>query len=189
MKQEYIESLKKMVRREAAEMHTAVPGTIISFDPVKCQAVVQPVMKFEKPDGTKMDYPQISGVPVAFPQAASMTAVIAYPVKPGDSCLLIFMEQALDYWMYGQETQTNLRFDLTNCVCIPGLFNTGNAYVQQAQKQDAIVIARGGVNIAVSPNCVDITGDVNINGALTVDGILMNRHTHQGVHGGTSGPR
>ena len=74
-----------------------------------------------------------------FPQSKNVT--IAWPIKKGDGCLLVFSEQALDYWMYGKETDTKLKFDLTNAIAIPNLTSGGNSTMKLACDEDAVAIA------------------------------------------------
>ena len=86
-------------------IHTCIPGEIVSFDAAKCTAVVKPIGKFKRPNGNssdgasggKVDYPQIAGYQYIFSKAAQESC-ICFPVKPGDGCLLLFSEQALDAW-------------------------------------------------------------------------------------------
>ena len=149
MKSELVHQIKETAQKAAEGIHTAIPGTIVSYDPAKGQATVKPSMKFTTKGGNAIDYPQISGVPVLFQQHAGQKATVAFPVKPGDGCLLIVSEQSLDYWMYGQETGTNLKFDLTNAVAIPGLFAKANTVVAEACSQDAVIIDTSGTRITV----------------------------------------
>lgn len=97
MMQEFVQEIQNTVQRGLRGIHTAMPGRIVSFDAAKGIATVKPAMKFKKPDGKTMDFPQVTGVPVVFPQGAGQGATIAFPVKPGDSCLLVVAEQSLDY--------------------------------------------------------------------------------------------
>ena len=68
MMQEFVQEITNTVKKNLNGVHTAFPNVVTKFDPATCQASVQPSMKFKKPDGETMDYPQISGVPVVFPQ-------------------------------------------------------------------------------------------------------------------------
>ncbi len=149
MNSELVNRIVETAHKAAGDIHTAVPATIVSYDPAKGQATVKPVMKFTTKGGKIMDYPQISGVPVLFQQHMGQKATIGFPVKPGDGCLLVISEQSLDYWMYGQETGTNLKFDLTNAVAIPGLFAQANSVVADACNQDAVIIDVEGTRITV----------------------------------------
>lgn len=179
--QEFVQQTKNLMGNMVDQVHTALPGTIVSFDPGKCQANVLPAGKFKKPDGKMIDFPQISGVPVVFVQGAGQTATIAYPVKAGDGCLLIIAEQSLDSWLYGSESKTELKFDLTNGIAIPGLFVSPNSVVQEACSQDAIIIDKSGARITVSQGNIAIRGDVTLEGNLNITGKV---NASQGVTGG-----
>ena len=156
MMQEFVQRVKDLSTEIVNGIHTAIPGKIVSFDPSTGQAVVSPSMMYRKPDGSTIAYPNISGVPVMFPQAMGQTAAIAYPIKPGDGCLIISAERALDYWMYGQETETDLSFDLTNSICIPGLFKEASAIMKEACENNAIVIDLKGTKITVHDEYVRV---------------------------------
>ena len=72
---------------------------------------------------------------------------------------------------------------------------------------DSIKVEKGGTTVTASSSSVDVTspslnikgntkvngdisvtGNVTISGTLTLGGIVMNTHTHVGVHGPTGGP-
>ena len=75
MMQEFVDQINKSARSATEDMHTALPGEIKSYDPGKGVATVLPKAKFTKPDGSTMDFPEISGVPVMFPQSKNVTIV------------------------------------------------------------------------------------------------------------------
>lgn len=166
MMQEFVQQITDTIKRNIRGIHTAMPGKIVSFDPAKCIASVKPAMKFKRPDGRTMDFPQITGVPVVFPQGASQNCVVAFPVKAGDGCLLVIAEQSLDYWQYGQETDTDLPFDMTNAICIPGLFTAGNDAVQTACAENAVVLKSGGTVMKIGSDGVNITGNLTVSGSI-----------------------
>lgn len=173
MMQEFVAAVKKTVKNELNDVHTAVPGKIVSFDVNTGLATVLPAMKYKKPDGTTMDYPQITGVPVMFPQGYGKAATLAFPVKAGDGCLIIAAENSIDYWLYGQETDTSLPFDMTNAICIPGLFSTANADVKQACNENAIVVNCDGSKIVLKNGSIQITAlNITVNGNLEVNGSI-----------------
>ncbi len=195
MMQEFVAQVNKTAQKAVEGMHTALPGKVTAFDPVTCMASVQPVAKFRKPNGETMDYPTVSGVPVVFPQSGNVA--VAWPVKAGDSCLLIFAETALDYWLYGKETDTDLRFDLSNAIAIPNIAATGSDAMQEACSDDAVVIRSGDVKLKVKNDGVHIIGNVTVEGSITAtadvkanNNVSLTNHTHTGDSGGlTSNPR
>ena len=140
---EFTQTVKRTIEKSINGIHTAFPGRIEKYDPKKNLANVQPVMKFKKPNGEVIDYPLLTGVPVWFPQTAGQKATIAFPIKKGDECLVVVSERSIDYWMQGKETSTDLMFDLTEALCIPGLFSKANPLFSQAGSEDAIIIQRG----------------------------------------------
>ena len=98
-------------------------------------------------------------------------ATIAYPVKAGDGCLIIVAEQSIDYWLYGQETDTDLDFDLTNSICIPGLFAKANPAMAEACNENAVVVDVKGTKVMVKAGSVQVEADtITLNGNVTVNG-------------------
>lgn len=174
MMQEVVEQLQAMVKSSVNGIHTAIPGSIVDFDPGTCLATVSPKMKYTKPDGSKINYPNVAGVPVCFPQGAGQKVSVTYPIKSGDGCLLIASEQSLDYWMYERETATDLRYDLTNSVALVGLFSKSSPEIQKACEENAVVIKADSTTITIKSDGVDIEGDVTIKGNLTVEGSISN---------------
>lgn len=190
MLQEFVQEVLNAGKEGLADVHTAIPGKIVAVDPTTGTATVLPVMKMKAANGTSLDYPQISGVPIVFPQGAAQSVSIAYPVLPGDGCLLIIMEQSMDYWMYGRETGTNLKFDLTNAVCIPGMFATPSPALMEAVATSSIVLQAGGTSLKVGPGGITITGDVTVSGDVRASGKSLASHTHTDGDGATtSGPQ
>lgn len=170
MQQELIQEIINTVRENIKGLHTACPGKIISYDTETGLATVLPIMKFKTPSGNVIDYPQITGVPVWIPQTANQNVTIAYPIKANDGCMIIFAEQSLDYWMYGQETSTDLGFDLTNAICIPGLFPAANPVLKEACNTNSLIIDVSGTRLSVKDSGMKITGNISIEGNLNVKG-------------------
>lgn len=197
MLQEFVQEITNTIRENIRGVHTAFPGKIVSFDTSTGLATVQPVMKFKKPDGQTMDYPHITGVPVVIPQSMGQGAVIAFPIRSGDGCLVIVSEQSIDYWLYGKETATDLEFDLTNAICIPGLFQNIAGELAEACNSNAIILSSGGSKISIKSGVVEITapsvqinGNLNVSGNVIGAGVSLPTHTHTGDSGGsTSAPK
>ena len=157
---EFVEQTKKTVDRMLAQDHTCVPGKVGSF-------------KIKTPKGEMVDYPQITGVPVVFPQSSAQGVTIAYPVKAGDGCLIVFSEQALDQFLYDRDTGTDLKFDLSNAVAIVGLFAQGNSVMAEATSSNAVIVDVQGTRVKVQAGLVQIdAAAVNINGNVTITGNL-----------------
>ena len=213
-----VKQIKQLITDMNRNIHTSIPGKIVSVDTSNNTCSVQPSGKYKKADGTYLDYPQIDNVPLNLMQGNSQKASITYPIKEGDGCTIQFMEQQLDNWKgENQEPATDLRFDLTNAVVTPGLSNGGNSKlsdacdndaicvnVEQADitvKKDKIEIKLNGTYITVedgkinieSPGEITVKGDkVNVDassGDVVIQGISLKYHMHQcTAPGAPSGP-
>ena len=145
-------------------------------------------------------------------------ATIAYPIKPDDGCIILVAEQSIDYWMYGQETDTDLDFDLTNSICIPGLFVPANQVMKKACDENAIIADLKGTfvkirepeiildvkgtritiksgEVIIDAAKVTINGNVQLNGQEVATGdvkantaISLATHTHTGNLGTPTSP-
>lgn len=204
MMQEFVQQVKSTIQEFIDGVHTAIPGVITAFDPAKCEASVNLTGQYNKPDGTKLPYPAAAHVPVVFPQVSNQEITIAFPIKPGDGCLVIIAEQALEAWRAGGESNLDLKHDLTNAIVIPGLFRTPNAVMQEAVSEDAIMLVNQGTKvkikgqeihietpkIEIQTEKIHITGEVEIDKELTVKGIPFTPHVHKDVSkgGDKSGP-
>lgn len=170
MLHEFVQQIKETVREEITDMHTALPAKIISVNANTGLATVQPTMKKILRSGKTIDYPLISGVPIVLLQGAGQLVSIAIPVKPGDSCLLIISEQSLEYWLYARETDTSLHFDLTNAICIPGLFQKPPDSFLDACNTNSIIIDAGETRLVANTNGISVLGTLTVNGNLNVTG-------------------
>lgn len=204
MMQELVQQIKGTVQEFIDGVHTAIPGTITVFDPAKCEAGVNLLGQYNKPDGTKLPYPAAAHVPVVFPQVSGQQITIAFPVKPGDGCLVVVAEQALEAWRASGESNLDLKHDLTNAIAIPGLFRTPNSTMQEAVSEDAIMLVNQGTKVKIKSGEIDIetpkieiqtekihiTGEVVIDQELTVKKIPFTPHVHKEVSKGAdlSGP-
>lgn len=184
MMQEFVTEIYNLVDRAIGETHTALPGEITSFDVETGLASVQPRAKYRKPNGETLDYPIITGVPVMFPQSSGFT--IAYPIRAGDGCLLIFSDEALDFWQYGKETGTRLKHDLTNAIAIPGLSAISNAAMRSACAEQAVIVSAGNTVLKVAESGISVQGSLTVSGDVIARGISLAKHTHGGDSGGTT---
>ena len=195
-----VEQVRGLVKYQLSGIHTAFPGKIVSYDPAKNQAVILPKMKLKKPDGEMLDYPQLTGVPVVGIQTMGQKTIIALPIKAGDGCLVVCAEQALDQWQYERDTGTNLKFDLTNAIAIPGLFVDASPVVQEACSGEAVILDNQGIRAAIRKDSIELTadgtkmtiqgdgvtviGNMRVQGKVTVTedveaaGVSLVNHTH-----------
>ena len=116
------DAMRQAVLFQLYDVHTALPGQVISYDQTTQKATIQPCLKKSYLDGTTQEMPILNNVPVIFPRAGG--ASLTFPVLSGDTCLLLFVERSTDLWKsVGGVVAPNdpRKFDLSDAVAIMGL--------------------------------------------------------------------
>ena len=183
-----VDALRKMVDSRLYEVNTSMPGTIVSY--AAGRASVQPTPKKRFPDGDVLSFPILQNVRVCWPSFAGGTAGVKGPIKPGDKCLIVVAQQAVD------GTDDPRRFDMSDAYVIP--CDLGSAVGESADNSgmtmffgDAYLrITEGGELLINAPGGVSIAGAVaQSGGVLTSNGVVLDTHIHSGVvpGGGNTG--
>ena len=108
-----------------AEVWTALPGIVQSFDPAAMTVSVQPAIKgrVTQPDGSVVSValPLLVDVPVVFPCGGGYT--LTFPIAAGDDCLVVFGSRCIDAWWQSGGVQEPLEarmHDLSDAFCLVG---------------------------------------------------------------------
>lgn len=80
-------------------VHTAIPGTVVAYDPTTQTATIQPGVKLEISSGVWESVPPIPEVPIQWPGGTGGAFHAA--LAPGDGVLLICPEQDPTGWILG----------------------------------------------------------------------------------------
>ena len=179
-----VEALLGLVKSQLLDVNTALPGIIVSYE--NGLARVVPTGKKRFADGDVLDYPIIPNVRVCWPSFAGGTAGVKGPVKPGDKCLLVFSQQAIDgsddRRMFDLQDAYAVMCDLGNA----GAGDSGNnadmtmffgpAYIRLTEGGALNIHAPGGTTI-------DTPSTLNT-GTLTTEGLLTYQDGLAGTGGG-----
>lgn len=121
------------VEKKLCDINIAMPCKIVSYNPTKNLAVVQPAFKRKyKQETSANDIPPISNVPVIFPRMGD--AQLTFPVNPGDEGQLLFNQRSIDGWIdKGGELDPvdSRKFALSDAVFIPGLHSQSKPLVRK----------------------------------------------------------
>ncbi len=174
MYEKFVVQMKDMVRNEINKVHTALPGEIIEVDPESGFCTVQPKGQLHISGRTErvLDFPPIAEVPMLFPYSKTAGAEFAFPVKAGDDCLIVFSEQALEYWLGTGLQNSALKHSLSNAICIPGLMKELPDGMREAIETDSVIVRKGESKVSISGDGICLAGDVTINGNLSVNGVV-----------------
>jgi len=111
-------------KSRAENIHTCLPGKIDIYDSIQRKATVKPLIKLKTKNGSDVEIPAISEVPVMFPSGSNFS--LLWNIKKGDNCLLLFAETGIGNFLnsIGQVVNADdvSRFSLTDAICVPGLF-------------------------------------------------------------------
>jgi hypothetical protein len=120
-----VEATRTAMDGKQAEMWTALPGIVQSFDPVAMTVVVQPAVQGsiqdEQGKTQNVDLPLLGDVPVVFPCGGGFT--LTHPIKGGDECLIVFTSRCLDGWWDSGESSAppdTRMHDLSDGIAIVG---------------------------------------------------------------------
>ena len=153
------------------DIHTAVPGVVVDYDPARSTitAHVNPVPL--GPDGVPIEIPDLERVPVLFPSGGKFR--MTWPIRKGDGVLLIFSELDIGRWKRDVpgKVATERRFPLDGAVAIPGLWSPASAHFS-GMDEDQVNIQHGSVTLKFSEDAItwDAPGGLHVTGDLTVDG-------------------
>ncbi len=179
-----VDALLGLIQSQLLDVNTCIPATIVSYaDGV---ARVAPTGKKRFADGDALDYPIIPNVRVCWPSFAGGTAGIKGPVKPGDNCLLVFSQQAID----GSDDRR--MFDLQDAYAV--MCDLGNAGAGDSGNNEDMTMffgpayirltASGALNINAPGGTTINTPDTLNTGTLTTNGLLTYNDGMTGIGGG-----
>jgi hypothetical protein len=201
-----VEAVQAAQDGRQAQIQTAMPGIIESYDAARQTCAVQPAIKgrVESPDGTvaSVDLPLLVDVPVVFPSGGGMT--FTFPVAAGDECLVVFASRCIDAWWQSggvQEPLSARMHDLSDAIAIVGprsqarkLADVSASEAQIRNDAGTLVMSfnptTGAITMAV-PGGLHVQGGITSTGDMVAGGISLMSHVHGGVEpggGNTGGP-
>lgn len=141
------EVLDEVLTSRFADVHTAIPGKVKSYDAAKqtAEVIVQVRAQTPKEDGSLVaeEVPVIPNVPVQWPRGGGYA--LHFPLAAGDYVLLVFSEAAIGHWREtGQLADPGdlERHSLSYPFAIPGIApNAGK--LTDAPTDEAVINAPG----------------------------------------------
>ncbi len=123
-------ALNEFIDTKFFELHTCIPGKIVSYEGhTTRKARVQPSIKLRDLKNNIYPIDPIDSVPVRFPSTSKFN--LLFPLEKDDGCHLFFSEVSLGNYLNsnGQiiEADDATKFNLQDCICVPGLWTFKNA--------------------------------------------------------------
>ena len=93
------EFLNKLAEKLSTSIRVSLPGIIEDYDFKTQKADIKIDMQELYEDGSTLDYPVLTGVPIIFPRSGG--ASMSLPVVRGDYCLILFLDRDISNWLIG----------------------------------------------------------------------------------------
>ena len=210
---DFQESLRMAMDGQTAQIWTAMPAIIQSFNAtaqtVTAQPAIQGVTSDKSQNNSYVNLPLLVDVPIQFMTAGGYS--ITCPISVGDECLIVFASRCIDAWWQSGGVQRPMEtrmHDLSDGFALIGVrsqartvsnYNTSNLQIRSDDHNTIVEIDKTGkVNITaptsmtVTTPLATFTGDINVGGTLTATtdviggGKSLKTHIHSGVTAGTS---
>lgn len=167
------------------QIHTMIPGEIVSYDHSKRQCKVKPVINIHTEQGI-IEFPVLTSVKVQFPFGGGYG--ISFELIAGDTGGIFFSESSLAEWIKqgGITTPKSKRsHHVSDAIFIPGVIPDA-ALPSFTHSGDGISISNsaGTRKIVLNSAGVDVLGDLSVTGNISATGdvvaglISLKNHTH-----------
>lgn len=207
------ESLRMAIDGQIAQLWTAIPAIIQSFNAtaqtVTAQPAIQGVTTDKKQNKNYVNMPLLVDVPIQFMTAGGYS--ITCPISVGDECLIVFSSRCIDGWWQSGGVQRPIEarmHDLSDGFALIGVrsqsrtvagYDTTKLQIRSDDHNTMIEVDKTGkVNISaptsmtITTPLATFTGNVNVSGTLTATtdvvggGKSLSSHIHSGVTSGLS---
>lgn len=140
------------------EVHTCMPGKIISYDKKTQKADVQPMLKrrIVHQDGSELleSLPPLTDVPVNFMRSAGF--FLTFPITKGDLVTVHFSERSMDNYMssLGEESDPDefRAHHLSDAICVPGWYPFKRPIKDISGVNAVFGMDNGGMQIHITPD-------------------------------------
>ena len=127
MKTGWFEAINSHIKALKADLNTSAPARVVNYYPDNLTIDAEIGINRVDKDGLIIKKQIIKGVPLMFPSAGG--GFLTFPVKKGDTVLLVFSQSSMDDWLLSDGspiTPKLLReFSVNDAVAIIGLWPNG----------------------------------------------------------------
>lgn len=184
--------IKEWIRKGNENVHVSMIGKIETYNPQTNRASITPVGSFTAPDWQEIPYPTIHNVPLQFPCGNGGKSGCTFPVKSGDTCIIIFSDHQIENFLSGEKSDDMRNHSLNDAYAIPTLFSA-SVPTLKSNPDDVCLFNNGSLAVlnegTFKITLADGTTATFGGGDLVVNGISLTKHLHTGVvpGGGNTG--
>ena len=177
-------TIKEWIEKQGENIHVSMIGKIDSYDPSTNRASITPVGSYTAPDWQEIPYPAIHNVPLQFPCGNGGKSGCTFPVKQGDTCIIIFADHQIENFLSGENSDDMRNHSMNDAYAIPTLFSASVPTLKS--NPDDVCLFNDGALCILKPSSLKITLTDGTSatfgsGDLVVNGISLVHHVHGGV--------
>ena len=181
--------IKEWIKKGNENVHVSMVGKVESYNPQTNRASITPVGSFTAPDWQELQYPTIHNVPLQFPCGNGGKSGCTFPIKPGDTCIIIFADHQIENFLSGEKSDDMRNHSLNDAYAIPTLFSD-SVPTLKSNPNDVCMFNNGSLVVLNSSSMtINLADGTNVSisgGDLVVNGISVVHHVHPGVESGGS---
>lgn len=172
MRTDFFEGIESHIRPHLNQLYTCTPAIVDSYNPEDCTVNVYPAIYHPDRDGVIMKEPFLEKVPLHF--QATRELGITFPIKKGDTVLLVFGHSDAELWLSESKDynypNTRRQHNINDAYAIAGVFRYNSSPVQAGTEND--------LNIRYKDSYIRIKedGDIEVEtpGEVTVQATTVN---------------
>ena len=181
---EFKDAIKEWIRKGGENIHVSMIGKIESYNPQTNRASITPVGTMTCPDWQELPFPTIHNVPIQYPCGNGGKSGCTFPIKQGDTCIIIFADHQIENFLSGEKSDDMRNHSMNDAYAIPTLFSDSVPTVK-SNPNDVCVFNEGALIVLKSSlMTIKLTDGTSVSiggGDLVVNGISVVHHVHGGI--------
>lgn len=186
---EFKSAIKEWIKKGGENIHVSMIGKIESYNPQTNRASITPVGTMTCPDWQELQYPTIHNVPIQYPCGNGGKSGVTFPIKQGDTCIIIFADHQIENFLSGEKSDDMRNHSMNDAYAIPTLFSD-SAPTVKSNPNDVCMFNEGALIVLKSSlMTIKLTDGTSVSiggGDLVVNGISVVHHKHPGITRGGS---
>ena len=186
---EFKDAIKEWIRKGGENIHVSMIGKIELYNPQTNRASITPVGTMTCPDWQELPFPTIHNVPIQYPCGNGGESGVTFPIKQGDTCIIIFADHQIENFLSGEKSDDMRNHSMNDAYAIPTLFSA-SVPTLKSNPDDVCLFNNGSLAVlnegTFKITLADGTTATFGGGDLVVNGISLVHHVHPGVESGGS---
>ena len=181
---EFKDAIKEWIRKGGENIHVSMIGKIESYNPQTNRASITPVGTMTCPDWQELPFPTIHNVPIQYPCGNGGKSGVTFPVKQGDTCIIVFADHQIENFLSGEKSDDMRNHSMNDAYAIPTLFSD-SVPTLKSNPNDVCMFNDGSLIVLKSSSMtINLTDGTSVSiggGDLVVNGISVVHHVHGGI--------